>query len=261
MPYKYSKELKTFIAENVKGTTTKELVELVNAKFGTNFTESKMKSYKTNNNLKSGTQVGLPAGRPTKLYPEHIKAFIAEHYTGVGPMDMTELLNNTFKTSYTVKQLKSYYANNKINSALDGRFQKMHIPANKGQKGYHAPGSEKGWFKKGNTPKNHRQVGSERVDVDGYTLVKTAEPNVWELKHKLIWEEKNGRVPEGHILTFLDGNKANITLDNLIIISMAESLEMNRSKLRSDNSEFTKTGVLIARIKTTIGKSKKTASE
>ncbi|MDF2889762.1 MAG: hypothetical protein K0R80_129 [Clostridia bacterium] len=246
---KYSKEVKDFIEENVLGTTTKELIKQVNAKFGTDFTESEMKSYKSNNNLKSGTPLGLPAGRPTELYPEEVKRFIAENHTGIGPKNMAELLNKTFNKNYTTAQMKSYYSNHNINSGLSGYFSKGHTPQNKGQKGYHAPGSEKGWFKKGNIPVNHKPVGSERVDVDGYTLIKTAEPNVWTLKHKVIWEEKNGNVPKGYVLTFLDGNKGNITLENIALITMAESLEMTRSNLRSDNPEFTKTGILIAKVK------------
>lgn len=258
---RYPKEVKDFIAENVIGTTTKTLVKLVNAKFGTDFTESKMKSYKANNKLKSGTPLGLPAGRPTEIYPEEIQRFIAEKHTGVGPKDMAELLNKMFGTSYTKMQLKSYYGNHDINSGLTGYFPEGHRPSNKGKKGYHSPGCEKGWFKKGHNPVNHKPVGSERLDVDGYTLIKTSEPNVWKLKHKIIWEEKNGSVPKGHVLTFLDGNKDNITLENLTLITMAESLEMTRSNLRSDNPEFTKTGILIAKVKAIRSKRKKKAKE
>lgn len=254
---RYPEEVHKFIAENVQGRTTKELVELVNAKFGPIFTESKMKSYKTNHKLKSGTPCGLPAGRPTELYPEEVKKFIEENHKGVGPKAMAELLNKTFGTNYTREQLKSYYGNHKINSGLTGYFKKGHTPANKGVKGYHTPGCEKGWFKKGQKPLNHKPVGSERIDVDGYTLIKTAEPNIWEPKHKVLWEEKNGKVPEGHVLTFLDGDKRNISLENLALITMAESLEITRSNLRSANPDFTKTGILIAKVKIARSKRKK----
>lgn len=230
---RYPEEVHKFIAENVQGRTTKELVELVNAKFGPIFTESKMKSYKTNHKLKSGTPCGLPAGRPTELYPEEVKKFIEENHKGVGPKAMAELLNKTFGTNYTREQLKSYYGNHKINSGLTG------------------------YFKKGQKPLNHKPVGSERIDVDGYTLIKTAEPNIWEPKHKVLWEEKNGKVPEGHVLTFLDGDKRNISLENLALITMAESLEITRSNLRSANPDFTKTGILIAKVKIARSKRKK----
>lgn len=246
---KYPEEVHNFIKDNVKGSTTKELVELVNLKFGKLFTEEKMKSYKANHKLKSGTPGGIPAGRPTDLYPEEIQRFIKENHVGNGPKDMMRLLNNIFGTSYTHMQMKAYYKNRHISSGLTGYFNKGNVPQNKGQKGYHSPGCEKGWFLKGNIPINHKPVGSERVDVNGYTLIKTAEPNVWSLKHKIIWEEKNGKVPEGHVLTFLDGDKSNITLDNITLITMAESLELTRSGLRSKNPEYTKTGILIVKVR------------
>lgn len=254
---KYPKEVKDFIAKNVIGTTTKDLAELVNSTFGTDFTDSRMKSYKSNNKLKSGTPLGLPAGRPTELYPEEIKKFIEDNHNGIGPKDMAEMLNKKFGMSYTMAQMKSYYKNHSISSGIDGRFQNGHTPSNKGRKGYRVPGCEKGWFKKGGTPINHKPVGSERVDVDGYTLIKTAEPNIWMPKHKVIWMEKNGSVPEGYVLTFLDGNKGNITLENLTLITMAESLEITRSNLRSNNPELTKTGILIAKVKIARSKHKK----
>ena len=254
----YSEKIKTFISQNVKGRTTKELVEIVNAKYGTEFTESKMRSYKKNHNLKSGIRCGVPAGRATKRYPDEIFKFIKKNYKGVGHKEMSSLLNKTFGTNYTQSQIKSFYGNHKLNSGLTGRFYKGHTPANKGMKGYHTPGSEKGWFKKGNIPVGHKPIGSERIDnKDGYTLVKTAEPNVWELKHRIIWEKENGPVPEGHVITFLDGDKSNISLDNLALITMAESLHLTRAGLRSSNPEFTRTGILVAKVKLAGNKLKK----
>lgn len=245
---RHPEEVHRFIAENVQGTTTRDLTEMVNAKFGTQFTEAKMKSYKCNRKLKSGTPLGVPAGRATNKYPEEIQNFIKDNHAGVGPKDMMELLNKKFGTNYTVKQIKAYYGNHGISSEVTGYFPKGHIPSNKGRKGYCPPGSEKGWFHKGNIPANHKPVGSERIDVEGYTLVKTAEPNKWRFKHKLLWEAENGEVPEGCLVTFLDGNRGNITLGNLELITMAESLQLTRTKLRSSNPEYTKSGILIAKV-------------
>jgi hypothetical protein len=127
-------------------------------------------------------------------------------------------LNKTFGTNYTKTQLKSYYSNHKINSGQTGCFPKGNVPINKGKKGYHAPGCEKGWFEKGSIPLNHKSVGSERIDVDGYTLVKTKEPNKWEFKHKLIWTNHNGEIPKDHAILFGDGDKQNFDIENLLIV-------------------------------------------
>jgi hypothetical protein len=197
----------------------------------------------------------------SKEYPQEVRKFILKHLQGTGPAKMAELLNKEFGTDYTRSQLKSYYGNHKLNSGTDGRFEKGHVPANKGKKGYHAPGCEKSWFKNGHISMNHRPVGSERIDnKNGYTLIKIAEPNTWVLKHKYIWEAANGPVPDGYVLTFLDGDKRNISLENLELITMAESLEINRSGLRCGNTELTKIGILIAKIKIA-GKKKKKAGK
>lgn len=38
--------------------------------------------------------------------------------------------------------------------------------------------------------------------------------------HRLVWEKKNGPIPPAHVLTFLDGNHTNVTLENLELVPM-----------------------------------------
>lgn len=111
------------------------------------------------------------------------------------------------------------------------QFTSGHAPANKGKMmspelyAKCAPTM----FKKGNTPKNHREVGSERVGKDGYLWVKVAEPNKWKAKHRVIWEAANGPVKKGYNVQFKDGNPKNITLENLYLISRAQQLKEQNS--------------------------------
>lgn len=111
------------------------------------------------------------------------------------------------------------------------QFASGHTPANKGKKmspelyAKCAPTM----FKKGNTPKNHREVGSERVNKDGYIEVKVAEPNKWRCKHRIIWEEANGPIERGYNVQFKDGNPQNISLENLYLISRAQQLKEQNS--------------------------------
>lgn len=39
------------------------------------------------------------------------------------------------------------------------------------------------------------------------------------MKHQLIWEKYNGPIPEGMVITFLDGNKQNFDINNLMAIT------------------------------------------
>lgn len=100
---KYPEEVKEFIAKNVKGATVKDLVISVNTEFGLDFTETKMKSYKKNHNLRSGRR-GIPVGRPSEKYPDEVKNFIEEHHIGVGPKEMAIKLNEAFGTAIPTRK-------------------------------------------------------------------------------------------------------------------------------------------------------------
>jgi hypothetical protein len=253
MPWKYPEEVVSFIAKNVKGKSTGELAALTNAKFGTAFSESTMKNFKANHKLKSGLPTGHKAGTSIK-YPENIKRFILEHYTGTGHQDMADLLNKIFGTGYTKEQMKGYYARLKLNSGLTGRFQKGNIPANKGT---HNGGWEPTQFKKGNIPHNYQPVGSERINTDGYHDIKIADPNKRKAKHVILWEEQNGRVPKGHVLIFGDGDKNNVCLDNLILVSRRQLAVLNcHIKIRG-SVELTKTAITMADLKSKINTRRK----
>ena len=253
---RYPKELKTFIAENVMGRTTKELAALVSAKFNTEFTADKMAAYKKNYKLKSGTPLGVPAGLPTALYPEEVKNFILENYIGTGHQAMADLLNQTFGTSYVAGQIGSYYKNHRLDSGLKGYYKKGCIPHNKGLKAWWT-GGEETRFKQGGRPANWVPVGSERVNADGYVDVKIQDGMLqknWKGKHIIIWEEANGPIPKGHVVIFADGNRRNFDPDNLLLVSRAQLVRMNQKHLIKADPELTKTGAIIADVYNKIGK-------
>lgn len=63
--------------------------------------------------------------------------------------------------------------------------------------------------------------------------------------------------PKGKMVSFLDGNKDNCDIVNLVLIDNAENLEMNRSRLRFADPERTKTGVLVAKARVTVRQKKR----
>ena len=115
-------------------------------------------------------------------------------------------------------------------------------------------------FKKGNIPANARAIGSERIDKNGYILIKIQDGHKnknWTRKHRYLYEQAYGKVPEGHKVIFADGNNRNFDLQNLIVVSDAEELIMNRNKLFKEDAELTKTGVVIAKVLDRVNKRKK----
>jgi len=92
---------------------------------------------------------------------------------------------------------------------------------------------------------------TERTDSKGYVIIKNAEGK-WMGKHKFLYEQANGKTPEGHIIIFLDGKHDNFSLDNLTPITKAESAGLAALGLRFDNTAATQTGIAIVRHKNKI---------
>lgn len=186
-----------------------------------------------------------------------MKQFILDNYKGRYNQELADLFNQKFNTNITSRTIKSYKANNNLNSGLTGKFIKGQTPHNKGKK---MPKKvyekvKHTMFAKGNVPPNHRPVGSERISKDGYIEVKVAEPNKWRLKQRVVYEEAKGKIPEGCTIIFLDGNKRNFDIDNLRCITRSELLYLNCNGLNNSN-EITETGILMARLDRTKNKKK-----
>lgn len=190
-------------------------------------------------------------------YTDEMKQFILDNYKGRYNQELADLFNQKFNTNITSRTIKSYKANNKLNSGLTGKFRKGQTPHNKGKK---MPKEvyekvKHTMFAKGSVPPNHRPVGSERISKDGYIEVKVAEPNKWRLKQRVVYEEAKGKIPEGCPIIFLDGNKRNFDIDNLKCITRSELLYLNCNGLNNSN-EITETGILMARLDSAKNKKK-----
>lgn len=120
--------------------------------------------------------------------------------------------------------------------AANTRFKKGNTPHNKGKKQteWLSPesieNSKKTQFKKGQKPPKWKPIGSERVNTDGTVQVKVQDGKDgknWAYKHHLVWEEANGKIPDGHVIVFLDGNAQNCELENLKLVSRGNLMKVN----------------------------------
>lgn len=184
-----------------------------------------------------------------KKYTDEMIEFLKEVTPQKTYKEITELFNRRFNLDVTAEKIKSLLSRKKICTGTRGcLYKKGKVPWNKGKKGY--MGANKTSFKKGHKPKNWRTVGSERIDTEGYTLIKIAEPKKWALKHRIIWEEFNKKkVPRGSVIIFADGDKTNFNIENLICVSRKELRVLNKCSLIKNDLELTKTGLNVAKIR------------
>lgn len=196
-------------------------------------------------------------------YSEEQRAFFRTYVPGHTYKEIAEEFTRRFPdVEMTVKKLQSYIKNHGLNTGHTGRFQKGHVPANKGKKGYWASGAEKGWYRKGHVPKNHLPVGSERQRTNKGrnrtdVYVKVAEPNKWVLKNRLVWEKAFGPIPKGKIVMFLNGDTTDCRIENLVCVDRKISTRINQLGLKSADPEVTRTFIAMAEVISKAGELKR----
>jgi hypothetical protein len=119
------------------------------------------------------------------------------------------------------------------------RFKKGEKPMNYGKK--MAPDiyekCKATMFKKGAKPPNWKPDGSERVDVEGYTMIKVNGKFIQ--KHVHIWNQYHGEVPKGSAVIFKDGNRQNLIIENLILVTRKELMLKNTIQRYDPELQFT----------------------
>jgi len=250
--HRYTQEQHAFFREAASGHSYKEIQTMFADRFGIELTETAVKSYMANHRIKTGTY--------RKYGREHVD-WLRENIQGTRFKDLTRMFNERFGFNIGVAAMISLCDRFGLHNGIESRFntgwkptqfKKGHVPANKGKKGISYPGCTATQFKKGNMPQTWKPVGTETVRGDGYTWVKIAEPNKWREKHRLIWEAANGPVPAGRAVIFADGDKMNVTLENLMLITRAQLARLNQNSLIGGSADLTRAGILVADIMTKI---------
>ena len=196
-----------------------------------------------------------------RKFPPELEDFIRKVSWGKYIPELRKIVTAKFGDVLTQEQLKSFLSRRHIiRFENHGRFEKGHIPANKGKPMSAAvyEKSKRTMFRKGHQPANHREVGSERTNVEGYVEIKVAEPNRWQLKHRVVYENyHNVKLKSTDVVIFLDGNKQNFDIENLALIDRGINAIMNHEGMRCADAEITRTEVNIAKLKKAIAVAKR----
>ena len=252
----YTEEMKKYIEENCQGKTIKDFTKEFNTKFGLTITPSAMKSYYSSHHIKIGNH-------NNRKYKEQHISFIKENVKGITLKELTDKFNKEFNMNVSegvISNIKNKY--HLKSGIVGGQFTKGQASCNKGKKMSKKQYEKcKGtMFKKGNIPPNRKEINSIRINKNDYEIIKIQDGHKnknWIPKHRYIYEKEYGKIPKNHKVIFADGNKRNFNVDNLILVSNAEQLIMNRYNLIKNDKELTKTGALIAKVINTANKRKK----
>lgn len=185
-----------------------------------------------------------PRAKPHYWSKEEID-YLKEIAPGRYTEEIAQLMNEKFGLELRVQQIKTAMKRRKIKSGVSARWEKGHVPYNKGTKGVSKP--NKGSFKKGNKPINAAPIGTER-DMQGYIEVKVSEKK-WVLKQRVLYEQyHNVKLEPNQVVIFLNKDKTDFSKENLYLIDRKTMMYMAKEKLWSENEELNKISVKIAEL-------------
>lgn len=231
---KYTPEMCKWLKDNYNTVRLDELTSLFNTTFNVDFTKSAV-WHKINRIIEGGiVRDEHKMITRTKWTTEMIE-WLKHHYEDDSYNRLAIKINETFNVKVT-------------GSSIEHKITRLGLKKSKESiKRYILPNAFS--FKKGHIPASKKPIGYERIHPDGYTFVKVAEPDVFIGKHRVVYEQYHGPIPENYNVIFADGNKSNFNIDNLVLVSNAELVIINTRKLRfKGNTEATKTGVMLAKL-------------
>jgi len=150
-----------------------------------------------------------------------------------------QVYNHSLKHSVKFNEkLKAFFRANVIKAGMPYRIK----PGGKlpdgtqfrQPKGTCAPGSEKGWFKKGGLPIGTLYDGAIRMRLEktGHCGTKRLmkfiriKKSKWIYLKNYVWEKHHGKVPKGMLVAFKNPkNSMNCSLRNLCLITKEESMK------------------------------------
>ncbi|MFW5487640.1 MAG: HNH endonuclease signature motif containing protein [Desulfovibrio sp.] len=255
MRFRYLAKHIKFLREGYKSYRIPELTRRFNELFTLNKTEKQIRSTLKNHGIRCNRRPGFEKGERLTYSLEQVE-FIKESYPKMSRQELTAAFNYHFGENKEVAQITAFAKRHKIKSGRTGRYEKGHVPWNAKLAGKGVCRANNGSFKKGNVPINTVPMYSERVNKDGFIEIKVPIPNPYTKaktrfmhKHVWVWEQANGPVPKDYVIRFLDGDKANCSLDNLALYTRAESLEMTRLGFSEMETGVKPTVAMLAKLK------------
>lgn len=207
-------------------------------------------------------------------YTPEIREWLKLNHRGKTYQELIDDLKIHFNLDVTQRSIQQIKQRIRIEDGFEfepykspTRFKKGRVPFNKGLTWdeYGTPEghkkSLKNLLKKGDIPPNALPIGTEKVKTDGYIWVKISNGNWqnnrnWKRKHRIVWEEHYGKIPKGYDILFIDGNRLNCDIDNLILVTDYELAYINHNGLKTDDKDIINLTLLLSNFRKKLKKQK-----
>lgn len=203
----YTAEQIDFIKLNYRKYNKQEFAAIFNKVFGTNI--------KPHSLTRMAFKLGVTQKETveyTNLTDEQVQ-FIKNNYKNTYNSDLLKMFNAKFKTNLAIQQLKYIKNKYKLHSGINGTEKSM----------YH-----------------------ERPTYNGFIEIKVHNDSSLRSnyipKAHYVWEQHYGTpVPKDCYITYLDGNRANLDINNLALINKNTLRYVNLRQMRTKNKDIDKT--------------------
>lgn len=220
----YSKEMTEWLYENASKRSPKETIALIEEKFGRKITKDSLKNWM----YRRGMVLDKSAANWKKL-PERETDWLYQHWQEFDDYeDVLEALKHEFPdTTLCKKQINRWY-----------KIYAVPLYRNKAK-----------------AASNAKPVGSERI-IKGATYIKVSMESpdgnylhCWKNKGKYMWEQYHGMpFPDGYQIRYADGDKTNLSEENLVAIPNKVGYTLKNLKLTYSDKNTLETAVAIAQV-------------
>lgn len=195
------------------------------------------------------------------------EAYLRQHYADTASQAIADHLGRSLRKVYAKACCMDLYkspaflaseASGRMKAPLHGGkahwFKKGSVPANKGKPAKYNAKSAATQFGKGNRPHNYRDVGTLRINSEGYVDIKLADgKNQWYLLARYNWFLDTGYwTNSNEVFWYRDLDKENCEVGNLELITRRE--HMRRTTIHRLPPEMVQTIQLRGRLNRVINR-------
>ena len=264
---KYTPEVQEYIRDHARGTSYRDMAEQLLNVFGLEVTPEQMHNYYKNHRLRNGNPRfnGCHARRLPSEVTDLIQTCCEAHMSTI---ETVEHINAKLGPGTVgLNRVRSWMKNHGVRNGYQSQFQSGSVPATKGRHwdDYMSPEGQKrameNLYRKGRVPHNIAEIGEIRKTADGYLVKKVQsrgnQQKRWRFLHRLVWEEHNGPIPKGCVISFADGDRTNCAIENLVLETKAQHAVKNHLGWKSWDRASAETYNLMADVKSAISRKKR----